>query len=141
MDFSIDQIIEGIKAAAGDKRTGRRWVSQFIFSMSPEDLAFAVRTNLDPWSTAYVKYHLDHPIIARLARGLLREYWNGNGGIEESLIKVENVAKRLARNPNNRELLKKPETIDWLNRAVTHAYNQMYDFVWGSQWGKVVGSE
>lgn len=130
--MEVGSIIEGIYAALENKRTGRRWVSRFIFSMSPEDLAFAVTNNFDPWAACVEKYCLDDPKVASLVRILLRAYWDGRGGIEDYLTNVRKVHNRLARNPANREQLKKPETVDWLNRAVTWSYNQLYNFVWGS---------
>jgi len=126
----VGSIIEGLYVALDDKRKGRRWVSRFIFSMSPEDLAFAVTNNLDPWAACVEKYHLDDSRVAFLVRGLLRDYWDGRGGISDHLRDVRKVYNRLARNPANREQLKKPETTDWLNRAVTLSYNQLYNFLW-----------
>jgi len=100
--------------------------------MSSDALEHAVKNNLDPWATVVAEYHLDHPLIKSLAQGLLREYWNGRGGVGETLSDARKVYDRLARNPANRELLKKPEARDWLNRAVTQAYNMAYEFAWGS---------
>lgn len=131
--MDIDQVIKVLHIAMEDKRTGRRWVSQFIFSsMSSDALEYAVRNNLDPWASVYTKYSLDNPAVALLARGLLREYWDGRDGIEGSLTNVKKVYDRLARNPANREILKRPETVDWLNRAVTRAYDGIYTFTWES---------
>ena len=129
--MDIEQIISEINHALSDKRAGRRWVSQFIFSsMSPDALEYAVRNNLDPWAAVYARYRLDNPAVALLARGLLREYWDGRDGIEKNLTNVKKVYDRLAQNPANREILKKPETVDWLNRAVTRAYEAAYSFTW-----------
>lgn len=131
--MEIDEIISGINAALSNRVTGRRWVSQFILSsMSSDALEYAVENNVDPWAAVVGKYHLDDPRVAFLARGLIRDYWNGRGGIEDTLTSVRKVYIRLAQNPANRELLRRPETIDWLNRAVSHCYNKIYGFAWES---------
>jgi len=135
--MDIDQIIEGIGIASGDKRTGRRWVSQFILSsMASDSLEYAVKNNLDPWASVCAKYHLDptradySPAVALMARGLLREYWDGRDGIGSILTDVRKVYNRLAHNPTNQELLKRPDVVQWLNRAVTHCYDKIYSFTW-----------
>jgi len=130
---NIDQIIEGMNVALGDKRTGRRWVSQFILSsMSSDSLEYAVKNNLDPWASVYTNYRLDNSVVALMARGLLREYWDGRDGIGSILSDVRKVYNRLARNPANQELLKRPDVVQWLNRAVTHCYGKIYSFTWES---------
>ena len=131
--MGVGGIIEGIDAAMGNRHKGRRWVSKFVMSsMSFDALEYAVKNNSDPWAAVVQKYHLDDPRIAPLARLLLRVYWNGRGGIEESLTDVRKVYNRLARNSANREILRRPETVRWLNNAVIWAYDQVYRFTWGS---------
>lgn len=129
--MDISDIIDGIDAALSDRRTGRRWVSLFVSSMSPDDLERAVMTDFDPWAAAVRKYHLDDPRVAFLARVLLRTYWDGRGGIEESLTDVRRVRMQLARNPRNREALGGRETKGYLNRMCQRAYDSIYKFAWG----------
>jgi hypothetical protein len=131
--LELSEIIEGIQLALSDKHVGRRWVSQFILSsMSSDSLEYAVKNNLDPWASVYTKYHLDNPAVALMARGLLREYWDGRDGIGNTLTDVRKVYNRLAQNPVNQKLLKRQDTLLWLNRAVTHCYENVYNFTWES---------
>jgi hypothetical protein len=102
--------------------------------MSSDALEYAVKNNVDPAATLVAKWHLDHPLIKPVASGFCREHWKGKGGIGWTLCDVQRVYDILVPNPVNRELLKRPETIDWLNRAVDRAYHYFYDFCeWDSK--------
>jgi len=98
--------------------------------MSSEALEYAVENNVDPWATVVDKYRLEHPLIKWAAQGLLQKYWNGRGGLGETLSDVRKVANHLAENPVNRELLKRPDVVKWLNKAVFWAYHCAYNFAW-----------
>jgi hypothetical protein len=122
-------ILAGIDAASKSLHAARRWVHKFILSaMSSDALEYAVKNNVDPAATVVAKWHLDHLLIKPAASGFCREHWNGRDGIGWILSDVQRVYDLLVQNPVNREILKRREAIDWLNRAVDRAYNYFYDY-------------
>lgn len=126
--MEVERILEGVERAMSDREVGYRWVKKFVKGMSPNDLALAVRTDFNPWSVAVDKYRLYNPTIASLARLMLKMYWNGPGGIEYSLTSVRKIYDELAKNPKNREVLKKRDTRRYLNRMCAKTYDAVYSF-------------
>jgi hypothetical protein len=127
IDMDIGAVIDGVREALSNPRAGRKWVQQFISGMSPQDLKNAVATNFDPVTAMINEYSLADSNVRKMATLLIRRYWRD---ISDELRSVPKIVARLGKNPANREALKDPKVIEWLNTQVQRAYNVFFLYAW-----------
>jgi hypothetical protein len=120
-------IISGAYEALSSERVGRKWVREFTGKITGEDLRRAAERNFDPITALINEFQLYHPDVRKVATLVLRRYWKD---ISSELRSVPKIVKRLSANPANREALKDPKVLEWLNVTVQRAYNVLFLYSW-----------